>query len=107
MIHLTGEFISGAEADQIGLISRAVEESELEAYTLKTASRIATFHPAALASAKIAVEMGAKLPLPDAIKMDQLVGAWQQLMVDPVAHVEEYLASQEGGPKSGYRRPDS
>jgi len=44
--------------------------------------------------------------LPEAIKMDQLVGAWQQLMIDPLAHVEEYLASQSGGTKSGYRRPD-
>lgn len=107
MIHLTGEFVSGAEADHLGLISRAVEEAELEAYTVKVATRVATFHPAALSSAKIAVEMGSNLQISDAIKMDQLVGAWQQAMVDPTAHVEEYLASQAGGPKANYKRPDT
>lgn len=60
------------------------------------------FAQAALASAKIAVQMGANLTLPEAM-MDQLVGAWQHRMVDPLAHVEDYLVSQKGGPKAGYR----
>lgn len=106
MIQLTGRNVSGAEADRMGLVSLAVEDSELEAVTLKLAQEIGSRHPAALACAKIAVQMGSKLPLPEAMKMDQLVGAWQQFMVDPLAHVEEYLASQSGGTKSGYRRPD-
>lgn len=106
LIQLTGKNLSGAEADRIGLVSAAVEESQLEAVTLGLAEEIATRHPAALASAKIAVQMGRDLALPEAMRMDQLVGAWQALMVDPLAHVEDYLTSQEGGTKEGYRRPD-
>lgn len=106
LIQLTGKNLSGAEADRIGLVSAAVEESQLEAVTLDLAEGIATRHPAALASAKIAVQMGRDLALPEAMRMDQLVGAWQALMVDPLAHVEDYLTSQEGGTKEGYRRPD-
>jgi trans-feruloyl-CoA hydratase/vanillin synthase len=106
LIQLTGRNISGAEADRIGLVSMAVEEPRLDDVTLGLAEEIATRHPAALASAKIAVQMGRDLALPEAMKMDQLVGAWQQLSVDPLGHVDDYLASQQGGTKVGYRRPD-
>jgi enoyl-CoA hydratase/carnithine racemase len=106
LIQLTGKNISGAEADRMGLVSTAVEESRLDEVTFSLAQEIAMRHPAALASAKIAVQMGRDLGLPEAMKMDQLVGAWQQLSVDPLAHVEDYLGSQRGGTKTGYRRPD-
>jgi enoyl-CoA hydratase/carnithine racemase len=106
LIQLTGHNLSGVVADRIGLVSMAVEESALEPVTQSLAEEIATRHPAALASAKIAVQMGNHLSLPEAMRVDQLVGAWQHLMVDPVAHVEDYLASQKGGPKAGYKRPD-
>ncbi len=105
-IQLLGRNLSGTEADQLGLVSMAVEESEWEGVTLKMAEEIATRHPAALASAKIAVQMGRDLSLPQAMRLDELVGARQQLTVDPVAYVEDYLASQSGGTKAGYRRPD-
>jgi enoyl-CoA hydratase/carnithine racemase len=106
LIQLTGHNLSGVEADRIGLVSMSVEEAELEAVTWRLAEEIATRHPAALASAKIAIQMGNHLPLPEAMRVDQLVGAWQQRMVDPLAHVEDYLVSQKGGPKAKYRRPD-
>lgn len=107
LIQMTGKNLSGTQAERIGLVSTVVEESDLESVTMELAVEIATRHPAALASAKIAVQMGANLSLPDAMKMDQLVGAWQRLMVDPLDQVEEYLASQKGGTKGGYRRNDS
>jgi len=106
MIQFLGDNLSGAEADRTGLVSRSVEAAELEAFTLKAARQIAAYHPGAVASAKIAIEMGEKLALPDAMKLDQLVGAWQQQLIDPLAHVEDYLSSQAGGPKPTYRRPD-
>ena len=106
MIQLSGRNLSGTEADRLGLVSMAVEEAELEAVTIKLAAEIATRHPAVLASGKIAAQMGRDLSLPDAMKLDQLVGARQDLMVDPLAHVDEYLTSQVGGTKTGYRRPD-
>ncbi|MSQ71237.1 MAG: enoyl-CoA hydratase/isomerase family protein [Betaproteobacteria bacterium] len=107
MIQFTGYNVSGADADRMGMVSHSVDESELEKFTLKVAGDIATYHPGAVASAKIAVQMGSKLPLPDAMKLDQLVGAWQQQLIDPLAHVEDYLSSQAGGPKPGYKRPDA
>lgn len=79
----------------MGLVSVAVDEVELEATTLKLPGEIATRHPAALQSAKIAVQMGRDLSLPEAMRLDQLVGAGQRLMVDPLGGVEEYLSSQK------------
>ena len=106
LIQLGGQNISGAEADRLGLVSKAVEEAELETVTLTLAQEIATRHPAALQNAKIAVQMGRDLSLPEAMRLDQLVGARQRLMVDPLGRVEEYLSSQKGGPNVTYRRPD-
>jgi len=106
LIQLGGQNISGAEADRLGLVSMAVEEAELETVTLKLAQEIATRHPAALSSAKIAVQMGRDLSLPEAMRLDQLVAARQRLMVDPLGKVEEYLSSQKGGPDVTYRRSD-
>jgi enoyl-CoA hydratase/carnithine racemase len=107
LVQLSGRYLSGVEADRLGLVSQSVQDEELDIFTRKLAEEIATCHPAALASAKIAVQMGAKMGVSDAIRLDQLVGAWQQLSVDPVAHVDDYLDSQSGGPNPGYRRPDS
>lgn len=107
LIQIGGRNISGSEADRLGLVSIAVEEAELENTTLELAREIAMRHPAALASGKIAAQMGRDLSLPDAMKLDQLVGARQRLSVDPLAHVEGYLHSQKGGTKGNYRRPDT
>jgi enoyl-CoA hydratase/carnithine racemase len=106
LIQLSGKNLSGAEADRLGLVSMAVDEAELENVTMKLAEEIASRHPAALASAKIAVQMGRDLSLPEAMRLDQLVGARQRLMVDPLGKVEEYLSSQKGGPNVSYRRSD-
>ena len=106
LIQLSGKNLSGTEADQLGLVSMAVDEAELESVTMKLAGEIASRHPAALANAKIAVQMGRDLSLPEAMRLDQLVGARQRLMVDPLGKVEEYLSSQKGGPKPSYRRSD-
>ncbi len=106
LIQIGGRNLSGTEADRLGLVSMAVEESELETVTLNLAQDIATRHPGALTSAKIAVQMGRDLSLPQAMRLDQLVGARQRLMVDPLAHVDDYLSSQSGGPDVKYRRSD-
>jgi enoyl-CoA hydratase/carnithine racemase len=107
LIQLSGRNISGAEADRLGLVSMAVDEAELEDTVWELAREIASRHPATLAHAKIAVQMGRDLTLSQAMQLDQLVGARQRLAVDPLAHVEDYLQSQKGGgPNLGYRRPD-
>jgi enoyl-CoA hydratase/carnithine racemase len=107
LIQLLGRNVSGAEADQLGLVSMAVEPGELENITRKLAAEIASRHPGVLSCAKIAVQMGRNLSLPDAMRLDQLVASRQRLLVDPLGKVEEYLFSQKGGPNAAYRRSDS
>jgi len=107
IIHYSGRNFSGAEADRFGLLSMYVDETELEAVTMGLAREIASRHPATLASAKIAVQMGKDLPLSQAMRTDQLVGARQSLMVDALSDVEEYLKSQSGGTNTEYRRRDA
>ena len=107
LIQLCGRNLSGAEADRLGLVSMAVEPGELEQVALKLAREIASRHPGALSSAKIAVQIGRDLSLPEAMRLDQLVAARQRLIVDPLGKVEEYLSSQKGGPDIAYRRSDS
>ena len=107
LIQLLGRNISGAEADRLGLVSMAVEAGELENVTLKLAQEIASRHPGVLSCAKIAVQMGRNLTLPDAMRLDQLVASRQRLLVDPLGKVEEYLQSQKGGPNVTYRRSET
>ncbi|MBM4259848.1 MAG: enoyl-CoA hydratase/isomerase family protein [Deltaproteobacteria bacterium] len=107
LIQLLGRNLSGAEADKLGLVSTAVEPGELESTTMKVAQEIASRNPGVLSCAKIAVQMGRNLSLPDAMRLDQLVASRQRLMVDPLGKVEEYLRSQKGGPNVAYKRSDS
>ncbi len=107
LMHYSGRNFSGTEADRFGLVSASVPEAELDAVTLQLAKEIGSRHPAALASAKIAVQMGKDLPLSQAMRTDQLVAARQQLMMDTFSDVEEYLRSQSGGTNTGYRRSDT
>jgi enoyl-CoA hydratase/carnithine racemase len=106
MIQLSAQYVSGSEADRLGLVSTAVPEAELEAYTLKLAGEIASRHPAALAAAKVAVQVGNELSVSEAMKTDQLVWCWQRLLVDPASDIESYLRSQAGGQNSDYEHPD-
>ena len=107
LIQLSGKNLSGAEADRLGLVSMAVEEDELETTVTALATEIGSRHPATLAHAKIAVQMGRDLSLQQAMQMDALVGARQRLAVDPLAHVEDYLHFQKGRANVEYRRPDA
>ena len=107
LMHFSGRNFSGVDADRFGLVSASVPEAELEEVTLQLASEIGSRHPAALASAKIAVQVGKDLPWSQALRTDQLVAARQQLMMDTFSDVENYLRSQSGGTNTGYRRSDS
>ena len=107
LIQLTGENLSGEQADRLGLVSMAVDDAQLEEVTTRLAQQIASRHPAALATAKIAAQMGRDLPLDQAMQLDRLLGGWQRLAVDPLGEVSGYLESQRGGTNLDYRRPDS
>ena len=106
LIQLLGRYVTGAEADRLGLVSLSVPESDLETTTVKIAREIASRHLAPLQHAKIAVQMGRDLTLSQAIQLDQLVWSRQRLAIDPTEHVEDYLRSQKGGPNVDYKRPD-
>jgi enoyl-CoA hydratase/carnithine racemase len=107
LIQLTGENLTGEQADRLGLVSMVVDDADLEAATTQLARQIATRHPAALATAKIAAQMGRDLPLDQAMQLDRLLGGWQRLAVDPLAEVGAYLDSQRGGTNLEYRRTDT
>ena len=53
------------------------------------------------AAAKLAVQMGAKLGVGDAIRLDQLVGAWQKMSTDTLANIEEFLQDKAAKAKPG------
>jgi enoyl-CoA hydratase/carnithine racemase len=105
-IQITGKNVSGAEADRLGLVSHAVDASELEATTTEVAKEIGSRHLAPLEHAKIAAQVGRDLSLTEAIQVDLLVGSRQALAIDPTGDVSNYLRSQKGGANLGYRRPD-
>jgi len=106
LIQLTGNNVSGTEADRLGIISLSVPEADLESATTRMARGIASRHLVPLQHAKIAVQMGRDLTLSQAIQLDQLVGIRQSVAMDPTADVDAYLRSQKGGPSLDYKRPD-
>jgi enoyl-CoA hydratase/carnithine racemase len=106
LIQLTCRNLTGVEADRIGLVSMAVPAPELETTTTDIAREIGLRHMAPLQCAKIAVQMGRDLALPQAINIDRLVGARQSQAVDPTADLDSYLHSQKGGTNVGYKRRD-
>src|ERR1700759_1897649 len=60
-IPLVGENISGAEADRVGLVSKAYPAAELEEKTNALARELSLRHLAVLEHAKIAAQMGRDL----------------------------------------------
>jgi enoyl-CoA hydratase/carnithine racemase len=105
-IALVGRNFSGREADELGIISKAVPGAELESTTIGIAREIASRHLAPLEHHKITVQMGRDLSLSQAIQLDQLVGQRLRRAMDPLGDVESYLKSQKGGPNLDYKRPD-
>jgi enoyl-CoA hydratase/carnithine racemase len=105
-IALVGRNFTGRDADQMGVISQAVPAAELESFTLGIAKEIGLRHLAPLEHHKITVQLGRDLGIGQAIQVDQLVGARMRRAMDPLGDVENYLASQKGGPNVNYKRPD-
>ena len=68
---LTGRQIDAAEAERIGLISRAVPAAELDAATMALAERIAAMPLSALIAAKRGIRAAYELPLSEGVRAEQ------------------------------------
>jgi methylglutaconyl-CoA hydratase len=66
-LFLTGERFDGREAQRIGLVQRAVPESQLDAEVARIVGELVSAGPAAVASAKQLIAAVASLSLEDAI----------------------------------------
>ncbi len=103
-IQLTGHNVTGREADQIGLVSKAVKQEDLMDFTMKIALEIAGHELNALSHGKIAAYFGSGLGLEEAMSIDHLVSVRMSVETNSLAEVGRYLASQKGGPDSSYTR---
>ena len=106
-IQLTGQNLSGVEAQRVGLVSRVAPPEKLNEQTFELAAGIAQRHPAALSHAKIAAYMQKDLPFIQALQVDELVRDRMRRFMDPLDDVDGYLRSQKSGTNSQYRKPDA
>jgi enoyl-CoA hydratase len=70
---LTNRWIGAEEAYQFGLVNQVVPREDLSQAVEKVARKIASYHPAAVKSAKSAVVRGSDLPLAAALEMEKLL----------------------------------
>jgi len=68
---LTGATMTGTQAEEYGLVNKAVPAEELDAETEKLVGRIVNKNPVTLRLAKEVYERTTRLDLPDAIDYDQ------------------------------------
>ena len=106
LLQLSGRNITGREADELGIVSMAVAEDELEETTTQLAREISMRHPQALRHAKAAVDLGRDVPLTHAMEIDRLLTIRMRLEVDPLDNLDNYLDSQRGGTNTEYVRAD-
>ncbi|MBB6627564.1 enoyl-CoA hydratase/isomerase family protein [Nocardioides sp. KIGAM211] len=67
---LTGDRMSASDALRYGLVTDVVEAAELKTTALELAGRIASAAPLAVQAVKTAVNLGADLPLEDALRLE-------------------------------------
>jgi enoyl-CoA hydratase/carnithine racemase len=70
LLMLSGERISAAEAERIGLVDRVVPNAELFATSVELARRIAANSPTAVRQTKMAIATGLDLPLSAALRLE-------------------------------------
>ena len=70
-IHMTGRRMSAREADQSGLVSRVVPDSDLKDETMALANKIAEQAPLAVLAIKEAINHAEELPLRDGLLLER------------------------------------
>lgn len=70
-IHLTGRRMNAMEADQAGLVSRVVPDSDLREETMALANKIAEQAPMAVLALKEAINQAEELPLRDGLLLER------------------------------------
>ncbi len=68
---MSGELVSGEQAERIGLVEAAVPPEELEAYTLDLAGKVASRSPVALQAAKETVLAARRMTLDEGLKFER------------------------------------
>lgn len=106
-IQLTGENMTGVEAERLGLVSKTVPEQDLIAFTKEFASTIASRHPVTLEHAKIAAYTSMDLDNHRALLVDEIISHRMRVYMNPLDDVEGYLHAQKGGGNVGYVKPDA
>lgn len=104
-IQVSGRNLTGVEAARIGLVTAAVDKSELADHVWQLASEIGSRNPVALEHAKIAAYTEMDMPFDMAIKADEAIAHRMRVYTDPLSDVEGYLKSQKGGGNLGYTKP--
>jgi enoyl-CoA hydratase len=87
----TGDIITAAEADRIGLVNRVVPLEELLPKAKELAKKIATKSAAALKLAKQAVNYGMQVPLESGLKYEYEMYALALSLEDKVEGVNAFL----------------
>ena len=105
-VQLTGENLSGEEAEKVGLVSKAVPERELTRFVKRLARDIASRNPVTLEHAKIAAYTEMELGFTLALRADELVSHRMRYYTNPLSDVEGYLKAQRGGGSLEYVKPD-
>lgn len=106
-IQLTGENITGAEAERLGLVSRTVPEKDLIPFVRDFAATIASRHPVTLEHAKIAAYTAMDLDNHRGLLVDEIISHRMRVYTNPLNDVEGYLQSQKGGGNAAYEKPDA
>ncbi len=74
---MSGEFVTGEKAAQIGLVEAAVEPDDLEDHVMQLAAKIASRSPVALRAAKESILAARRMPLDEGLKFER---SWFSLL---------------------------
>jgi len=94
---LDGVLLGPDEAARVGLVTRAVDAHELMGEAMALARRLATRPLTAVGQAKRAVRVGGRLPIDDALALEQLGMVMAAMSPDARVASDHYLASFRAG----------